>query len=230
MLIPALLMLLALFPLPPSPQTDSATASPLPRQSLIVVLGAEGDEQYGPQFLQAATRWLDLGKTAQVDCVAIGTEEPGEVQDLARLETALADQPKEHPEPLWIVLIGHGTFDGRQARFNLRGSDLTADQLAEWLKPFQRTVVIVNCASASSPFMSLLAGENRMIITVHQERLPVQFRAVRSVPGANHRRRAGRSGQGRSGLTAGGLPAGLIPSRRVLSTGSPTGHRTGVTG
>ena len=77
----------------------------------------------------------------------------------------MAAEPKDHPEPIWIVMLGHGTFDGRQAKFNLRGPDLTAEQLAQWLKPFQRTLIIVNCASASSPFMNQLAGENRVIIT-----------------------------------------------------------------
>jgi hypothetical protein len=66
---------------------------------------------------------------------------------------------------LWLVLIGHGTFDGRQAKFNLRGPDLTAEQLADWLAPFQRTVVIVDCASSSSPFLTQLAAVNRVVIT-----------------------------------------------------------------
>ncbi len=85
--------------------------------------------------------------------------------ELNQVETALDQQPKISPEPLWIVLIGHGTYDGRQAKFNLRGPDLTAEQLAQWLSGFRRTVVIINCASASSPFMNALAGEHRIIIT-----------------------------------------------------------------
>ena len=34
-------------------------------------------------------------------------------------------------EPLWLVLLGHGSFDTRSARFNLRGPDLSAEQLSE---------------------------------------------------------------------------------------------------
>ena len=41
-------------------------------------------------------------------------------------------------EPLWLVLIGHGTFDGRLAKFNLRGPDVTAGELNQWLGPIRR--------------------------------------------------------------------------------------------
>ena len=97
--------------------------------------------------------------------VRIGGDTPQNDADLQHLEAALAAEPKQHVEPLWLVLIGHGTFDGRQAKFNLRGPDLTAEQLGQWLAPFQRTVVVINCASASSPFMKQLSGKNRVVIT-----------------------------------------------------------------
>jgi hypothetical protein len=63
------------------------------------------------------------------------------------------------------VLIGHGTYDGREAKFNLRGPDLTDVELSGWLDPVKRPVVIVNCASASGPFLNRLSGSNRVVIT-----------------------------------------------------------------
>jgi len=89
----------------------------------------------------------------------------GEGDDLRLLRDALAAEPKEGTEPLWLVLIGHGTFDGRIAKFNLRGPDLAATDLALDLQPFRRPLAVVNAASASAPFMNLLAGENRVIVT-----------------------------------------------------------------
>ena len=62
------------------------------------------------------------------------------------------------------MVIGHGTFDGKEAKFNLRGPDLSAADLAEWLKPFRRPVAVINCASASSPFINKLSATNRVII------------------------------------------------------------------
>ena len=82
-----------------------------------------------------------------------------------RLREALEASAKESLEPLWLVLIGHGTFDGRSAKFNLQGSDLGATDLAEWLKPFRRPLAVVNCASASGPFVNQLSGAGRVIVT-----------------------------------------------------------------
>ena len=33
------------------------------------------------------------------------------------------------------MLIGHGTFDGKDAKFNLRGPDVSDEELAQWLAP-----------------------------------------------------------------------------------------------
>ena len=45
------------------------------------------------------------------------------------------------------------------------GPDLSATDLAEWLKPFRRPVVVINCASASSPFINKLSATGRVIVT-----------------------------------------------------------------
>src|SRR6185369_7859720 len=85
--------------------------------------------------------------------------------DFKLLQQAIADQPKQSPAQLWLVLIGHGTFDGKEARFNLRGPDVSSAELAEWLQPFRRPLVVINTASCSGPFLNGLTGTNRAIIT-----------------------------------------------------------------
>jgi hypothetical protein len=67
--------------------------------------------------------------------------------------------------PLWIVLIGHGTFDGRMPKFNLRGDDVDANDLKLWLTPLQRPVAVINCTSASFPFLKELSGPSRVVLT-----------------------------------------------------------------
>ena len=47
----------------------------------------------------------------------------------------------------------------------LRGPDVSAGELAEWLKPFERPLAIINCASASGPFINSLSGPNRAVVT-----------------------------------------------------------------
>jgi hypothetical protein len=62
-------------------------------------------------------------------------------------------------------LIGHGTFDGKEAKFNLRGPDFSAGELADWLKPFTRPLAVIDTSSSSAPFMGKLAAKNRVVVT-----------------------------------------------------------------
>jgi hypothetical protein len=97
--------------------------------------------------------------------LVICQDDSDESTDRARFQKAIADRAGPSREPLWLVLIGHGTFDGRQAKFNLRGPDVTADELAEWLKPLDRPLAVVNCASASAPFINRLSAPDRVVVT-----------------------------------------------------------------
>jgi hypothetical protein len=77
----------------------------------------------------------------------------------------LARESQQSNTALWLVLIGHGTFDGRTAKFNLRGPDVSADDLAGWLNSASRPLVIINTASSSAPFMNTLSAAGRVVIT-----------------------------------------------------------------
>jgi hypothetical protein len=64
------------------------------------------------------------------------------------------------------VLFGHGSFDGRQAAFNLPGPDLTAADYARLLGALKsQRIVFVNTSSASGAFLAPLAGPGRTIVT-----------------------------------------------------------------
>src|SRR5437867_1688202 len=119
----------------------SAEVSP----RMVVVIGAEGTAEYGQQFRQWAGRWEGAAKRGGAEFTRIGLDESGKTTDRDLLQKRLADSKGENSEPLWLVLIGHGTFDGKTARFNLRGPDVTATELAQWLKPVSRPLVIIDC-------------------------------------------------------------------------------------
>jgi hypothetical protein len=63
------------------------------------------------------------------------------------------------------VLIGHGTFDGKEAKFNLVGPDFSATELAAWLQPVHRPLAVIDTASASGPFINKLSARDRVLIT-----------------------------------------------------------------
>ena len=140
-----------------SPATDAP--------AVIVVVGAPGEPEFGSNFVHQARLWEKLCDQAGAQVVRIGVEPTNTMSDHELLKQALAAGPTDGAEPLWLVLIGHGTFDGKDARFNLRGPDVSNAELADWLQPFRRPLVVVDCSSASAPFLRSLSGTNRVVIT-----------------------------------------------------------------
>jgi hypothetical protein len=132
---------------------------------IVLVMGAPGAPEYEQDFVRQTEKWMAVAEAGGHRCVRIGCDAGAEATDYDGLRQALASVPAAGSTPLWLVLIGHGTFDGKDARFNLRGPDLTPAELAEWLKRFQRPVIVINTASASAPFLPTLAGSERTIVT-----------------------------------------------------------------
>lgn len=133
--------------------------------TVIVVVGAPGEEQFGQSFRAWAERWPAACQQAGASCWVIGLGGAAGTNDRAQLEARLAQEPAEGTEPLWLVLLGHGTFDGLEAKFNLRGPDLSATDLAQWLDRFRRPVVVINASACSAPFLVKLSRPGRVIIT-----------------------------------------------------------------
>lgn len=148
------LLLLAL------PVTDSTDAT-----DVIIVLGASGTEAYAAAFSDWTDKIEDVSQRAGASVAVIGRGSRGSIEDKEVLERAIRSRKHDSTEPLWIILIGHGTYDGKKAKFNLRGPDVSSQELSEWIDDIQRPIAIVNCASASAPFINDLAGPNRIIVT-----------------------------------------------------------------
>lgn len=133
-------------------------------QTVVVVVGAEGEAEFGRQFATWADRWREAACRAEATFVRIGRE-PGDTTDRELVKQTIEFHKDTSADTMWLILIGHGTFDGRTAKFNLRGPDVTAAELAEWLKPYRRPLVVIDCTSSSSPFMTTLARPNTVVIT-----------------------------------------------------------------
>ena len=78
---------------------------------------------------------------------------------------ALAANAKRDDQVM-IVLIGHGTYDGEDYRFNLPGPDLTASELGALFDQIPaRDQLIVNSTSASGAAVDRWKRDNRVVIT-----------------------------------------------------------------
>lgn len=139
---------------------------PSDKASVLVVIGAEGTAAYGAMFRAWSENWRAAADKGSAQFHSIGLDSDGKVNDRDLLRDRLAaEAAAKSAQPLWLVFLGHGTYDGREAKFNLRGPDLTPSDLAAWLKPVKRPLIIINCASASAPFLNGLSAPNRVIIT-----------------------------------------------------------------
>ncbi|MBG87807.1 MAG: hypothetical protein CMO80_13015 [Verrucomicrobiales bacterium] len=159
-LFSTLSLALALAAVPP--RTHAAGTN---QTEIIAVIGAAGEEEFETQFKEWADRLPVIAKKARAKLTTIGFEEPGEINDRELLKQALASAEQDKLNDLWIILIGHGTYDPRAAKFNLRGPDLSSAQLASWLVSITRPTAIINCTASSGAFLKPLSGANRVVIT-----------------------------------------------------------------
>lgn len=142
----------------------AASDSP-PAGDLILVLGAPGTDEFGGMFSTWADRWVDAARRGSLRTSIVGRDPADDANDRNRLQQALRAAASDAERPLWLVLIGHGTFDRKSARFNLRGPDVAAEDLASWLAPVQRPVAVIDCSACSAPFLTALSGPKRIVIT-----------------------------------------------------------------
>jgi hypothetical protein len=175
---------------------NPSQSAPLPRAAVdpnkfaLIIAGVGGEEAYSKKFASAATKLYNaltmrLGFPEQN--VALLTE-----TGTGGVEDGVVD-PDLTVAPIWtgrstieevrkafarvkagskvdslvlVVMIGHGSFDNQQAKFNLVGPDLEAKDYAALLGSLpSKKVVFVNCSSASGEFVKPLSAEGRIIIT-----------------------------------------------------------------
>ena len=67
-------------------------------------------------------------------------------------------------DTLLVVLIGHGTYDGTAAKFNLVGPDMDSREWKALFDGLSARLVFVNTTSSSFQFVAALSGKNRIVI------------------------------------------------------------------
>jgi hypothetical protein len=150
---------------------SSISASAGERYALIVS-GASG----GPPYLEQYSRWAnDLSRVLRermkfVPGNVVVLEEAGQgatgptAANVRRAMSAFRPRMTSN-DLLLVVLIGHGTFDGADAKFNLVGPDLESVEWAALFNGLPCRLVVVNTASAAFPFLERLAGPRRVVIS-----------------------------------------------------------------
>lgn len=144
---------------------------------LIVIAGVGGSEEHTAKFNTWAGAVVDAAKkrgVADANVIYLGerTElDPARMKgrstrdNVVKAFTDTAARARANDDVI-VLLIGHGSFDGKVAAFNLPGPDLTADDYKPLLEKLRlQRVAFVNTASSSGAFLQALAGPGRTIVT-----------------------------------------------------------------
>lgn len=148
------------------------------RTHMVIISGLGGEPQYADQFHEWAVTLADAAVNTHglsASSVTVLTEDPTRDPGLIRarstkenVERALAEiaAGASADDQLFVVLIGHGSSRGDEAKVNLPGPDMTATDFAAILDAWPGgRIVFVNAASASGGFVPALAGPDRVIVT-----------------------------------------------------------------
>jgi hypothetical protein len=139
----------------------------------FILSGASG----GPKYAEQMRDWRAALQSTLVDRYGFvadkvrvfvdETVKSGEMGNAENVRKAFAEVRKQlgRDDLLLIVLLGHGTYDGDVAKFNLVGPDLSAADWATLLTGVPSRLVLVNTTEASFPFLERLSGPNRIVIT-----------------------------------------------------------------
>jgi len=128
----------------------------------VTVSGLGGEPDYEQRFemwakdLEAA---VAKSPDTKVETLKSGTK----AQLRSVLERISKDATAE--DTLVLTLIGHGTFDGMDYKFNLAGPDVTAVELASLLDRFPGRQTVASLSSASGGSLDVLRKPNRVVIT-----------------------------------------------------------------
>lgn len=172
----ALVLVLSLVSVVCAQEVAPKKKSPVdPNKFAVIINGAGGEPAYAKQFEQWTTELSTvLSDRYGFDTkqIRVLTEKPADAtiarstaEDVKRTFAALKTQ-LEADNILFVFLIGHGSFDGKESKFNLVGPDLPASEYNAMLSALPtRRIVVLNMASASGEFIKSLAAKGRIVIT-----------------------------------------------------------------
>ena len=158
-----LLLSLLLLPLAKS-AAEIAIFNEINERRVMIITGAGGEEEYTELFAEWGGGLAKAFDGNAAEMVHI-TNKPEDTGARKTVESTLNKWVENPDVEIWILLVGHGTFDGKAAKFNLVGNDASDADFKHWLKPHRGPLVFINTSSCSAPFIRSLSGPNRVVAT-----------------------------------------------------------------
>lgn len=139
-----------------------------PNKFAVIINGAGGEPEYAKQFTEWTTQLSSvLAKRYSFDSnrIKVLSEKQANAEEVKRTFGSLKSELDAN-NVLFVFLIGHGSFDGKEAKFNLVGPDLSASDYNQLLTSLPtRRIVVFNMSSASGEFVKPLSAKGRIVIT-----------------------------------------------------------------
>jgi hypothetical protein len=133
----------------------------------LIVGGLGGDPLYAEQFAAVTQSMATAARRSTGDdnrVVVLSGESATREAVLAALNDLAAKT--QASDRLAVFLIGHGSYDGTQYKFNLTGPDMDGAELLELLSAIPAgTQLVVNMTSASGAVREDWAVDGRSVIT-----------------------------------------------------------------
>jgi hypothetical protein len=139
-----------------------------PNKFAVIINGPGGEPAYARQF----TEWTEelskvLSERYSFNPKQITTlsDKLATAEEVKRAFATLKSQLGAD-NVLYVFLIGHGSFDGKESKFNLVGPDLSASDYNQLLSSLPtRRIVVFNMSSASGEFVKSLSAKGRIVVT-----------------------------------------------------------------
>ena len=139
-----------------------------PNKFAVIINGPGGEPAYAKQFTEwTADLTSTLSKRYGFDSkqIKILSEKEATAEGVKSAFASLKSELNDG-NVLYLFFIGHGSFDGKEAKFNLVGPDLSASDYNQLLSSLPtRRIVVFNMSSASGEFVKALSAKGRIIVT-----------------------------------------------------------------
>ena len=159
------LLLLSLLLLPfAKSAAEIAIFNEVNERRVMIITGAGGEEEYTELYAEWGESLAKAFDGNAAERVHI-TNKPEDIGARKTIESTLKKWVEKSDSEIWILLVGHGTFDGKAAKFNLVGNDASDADFKHWRKLHRGPLVFINTSSCSAPFIRSLSGPNRVVAT-----------------------------------------------------------------
>lgn len=115
---------------------------------ILIAVGIGGDARYQQEFEQQGNALSRHFRTVANDVTLLQAEHAN--RDAIYQALTEINKRTEADDALVLMFVGHGTYDGEHFRFNVKGPDFTALELADWLEPVRAGQQLVVFTGSSS--------------------------------------------------------------------------------